>query len=83
MVAADLNLTVPRRLGEPSQSSQGHGGRHGIGRAKTKRGLALSRDLALHSSILTTKVLHFIAEMRTFVVNLQNSLYFEPSCYPL
>ena len=43
MIAADLNLAVPRRLGELGQSSHEHGGRHGIGRAKTKRTLANSR----------------------------------------
>ena len=44
MIAADLNLAVPWRLGELGQSSNGHGGRHGIGRAKTKRALANSRE---------------------------------------
>ena len=43
MIAADLNLAVPRRLGELGQSSHGLGGRHGIGQAKTHRALANSR----------------------------------------
>ena len=43
MIAADLNLAVPRRLGELGQSSHGHSGRHGIGQAKTKRALTNSR----------------------------------------
>ena len=43
MIAADLNLAVPRRLGELGQSSQGYGGRHGIGWTKTERALADSR----------------------------------------
>ena len=42
MIAAHPNLAVPSRLGELGQSSQGHGGRHGIGRPKTKQALANS-----------------------------------------
>ena len=50
-ITADLNLAVSRRMGELGQSSHGHGGRHGIGRAKTKQALANSGVIGFNLTI--------------------------------